>query len=287
MRWQGGRESENIEDRRSTPARAAIGGGIGTLVIIVLGLLFGFDPRGLLQRMPQGAPVQAGAGADPNRPVDPAEEERKKFVSVVLASTEDVWEKVFSEKGMTYQKPTLVLFSDRVESACGLADSAVGPFYCPLDKKVFLDLSFFEELSQKYRAPGEFAQAYVVAHEIGHHVQNLLGLSDQVQQLQQQARGKAEANKYSVMLELQADFLAGVWANHANRTRPMLEEGDVESALRAATAIGDDRLQKQAQGYVVPDSFTHGSSEQRVRWFVKGLRSGKVEEGDTFNAPDL
>jgi predicted metalloprotease len=287
MRWQGGRESENVEDRRGAPARAMIGGGIGTLVIIVLGLVFGFDPRALLQLVPQAPPAPAGANADPNRPIDPAQEERKKFVSVVLASTEDVWDQVFREMGQTYQKPTLVLFSDRVESACGLADSAVGPFYCPLDKKVFLDLSFFEELSQKYRAPGEFAQAYVVAHEIGHHVQNLLGVSDQVQQLQQRARGKAEANRYSVMLELQADFLAGVWANHANRTRSWLEEGDVESALRAATAIGDDRLQKQAQGYVVPDSFTHGSSEQRVKWFVKGLRSGRVEDGDTFNEPDL
>jgi predicted metalloprotease len=231
---------------------------------------------------PQAGPQQQQAG----RPANPAEEERKDFVSAVLAQTEDVWKDLFRRMNKEYQEPHLVLFPGRVESACGLASAAVGPFYCPGDQKVYLDLSFFQELKDRFRAPGDFAQAYVVAHEVGHHVQNLLGISDKVHS-QQSRLGKAEANELSVRLELQADFLAGVWAHHAEQSRQILEAGDVEGALRAATAIGDDRLQREAQGYVVPDSFTHGTSQQRVRWFRRGLETGDLSQGDTFSAESL
>jgi predicted metalloprotease len=285
MRWRDERRSENIEDRRGVPAGVAIGGGIGTLLLVLVATFLGADPRkmlNLLQNNQQAAPAQAGAPV----PGPPEEEERKDFVSVVLGETEDVWDDLFQKINKQYSKPTLVLFRDRVESACGNASAAVGPFYCPADQKVYLDLAFFQELRDKFQAPGDFAQAYVVAHEVGHHVQNLLGISDKVHALQSRG-GKVEANELSVRLELQADFLAGVWAHHAQRMKQILEVGDVETALRAATEIGDDRLQMEAQGYVVPDSFTHGTSKQRVRWFTKGLKTGDLREMDTFNAADL
>lgn len=262
-----------------------VGGGIGTLVILVLGLLLGADPAALMRQVQQAQGPQAPGGGE-DRPPTPAEEEAGKFVRVVLASTEDVWTPLFRQMGREYRKPKLVMFTSRVESACGLASSAMGPFYCPGDEKVYIDLSFFDELAQKFGAPGEFAQAYVIAHEIGHHVQKQLGATDKVHG----ARGRvseSEQNQLSVMLELQADFYAGVWANHADKMRNILEPGDVEAALTAASAIGDDRLQKQSQGYVVPDSFTHGSSAQRVRWFRKGLETGDVRQGDTFRAREL
>jgi predicted metalloprotease len=261
------------------------GGGIGGLVIIALVVwLAGGNPLQFLQmaaRQQQGAP--AGAGNIPN---DPRQEELKQFVSVVLADTEDVWTRVLAENGEKYVDPKLVLFSGRVDSACGFATAAVGPFYCPGDSKVYLDMSFFDQMDRELGADGDFAQAYVIAHEVGHHVQNLLGISDKVRQAQQGA-SEAEANELSVRLELQADFFAGVWAHHAQKMRNILEEGDLEEALRCAQAIGDDRLQKQSRGYVVPDSFTHGTSEQRARWFRKGFQTGAISQGDTFSARDL
>ncbi|MHC5543765.1 KPN_02809 family neutral zinc metallopeptidase, partial [Singulisphaera rosea] len=219
-------------------------------------------------------------------PVDPAQEERVSFVKVVLRDTEDVWDELFREAGRTYEKPKLVLFSESTQSGCGFASSAVGPFYCPADSKVYLDLGFFDELNRKFRAPGDFAQAYVVAHEVGHHVQNLLGRSAKFDAMRRRM-DEVEANALSVRMELQADFYAGVWAHHADKMKNILEDGDVESALRAATAIGDDTLQKRSQGHVVPDAFTHGTSEQRVRWFRKGLETGDVRQGDTFQADPL
>jgi predicted metalloprotease len=283
MRWREGRRSENVEDRRRVSAGGmAIGGGIGTLLLLLLAMFLGVNPQAFLQRQGAGNPGAPGA----QRPVNPAEEEAKEFVSVVLAETEDVWNTLFRQLGKQYREPKLVLFSGEVRSACGFANAAVGPFYCPADQTVYLDLSFFQELKQKFGAPGDFAQAYVIAHEIGHHVQQLMGISDQVHAMRDRV-SKAEYNQLSVRLELQADFLAGVWAHHAQKTRQILEHGDVEEAMRAATAIGDDRLQKQGQGYVVPDSFTHGTSEQRVRWFRRGLASGKIEDGDTFAADEL
>lgn len=285
MRWRGGRQSDNVEDRRGMRAAGGpvmIGGGLGTLAIVLLMLFLGVDPQALLGPdgpLQQGAPgVEAPAEQrDPNEP----EDETTQFVRTVLASTEDIWREQFAEMGRRYRDPILVLFSGEVSSACGLANAAVGPFYCPADQKVYLDLSFFRELQNRFGAPGDFAQAYVIAHEIGHHVQNQLGISEQV--ARQRGRvSEAEYNRLSVRLELQADFLAGAWAHHAQKEFNILEEGDIEEALRAASAIGDDRLQKQAQGYVVPDAFTHGTSAQRVRWFTRGFKSGKVSEGDTF-----
>ncbi len=290
MRWQDERRSDNLEDqRRAIPAGAAVGGGVGTLIIVLVAIFLGADPRqvlNLLQANQRAAgPARPGAGA-PARPFSPAEEERKDFVAAILGSTEDVWNDIFRRKGRQYQKPKLVLFSRHVESACGLASSAVGPFYCPGDEKVYLDLAFFDELQQRFHAPGDFAQAYVVAHEIGHHVQNLLGISEKVR-ARQQALGGVEAKRLSVRLELQADFFAGVWANHVQRTRKILDSGDIEDGLRAANAIGDDTLERETQGYVVPDSFTHGTSEQRMRWFRHGFDTGDVNQGDTFGATSL
>jgi uncharacterized protein len=280
MRWQGGRQSENVEDRRGMRGPVMVGGGLFTLVIVIIVMLLGGDPRALLQQIqPPGG--QAGP-LEPGAPIDPANDpdgDRKEFVATILADTENVWREQFMQLGQRYQEPKLVLFSGQTQSACGFADAAVGPFYCPADYKVYLDMGFFRELEQRFRASGDFAQAYVVAHEVGHHVQNLLGWSDQVHAAQQRV-SKVEGNQLSVRLELQADFLAGVWANHANRARHFLESGDVELALKAATAIGDDKLQKQSRGYVVPDSFTHGSSEQRVRWFSRGLTTGNFEEAE-------
>ena len=265
MRWQGGRESENVEDRRGSPATGVlVGGGIGTLVILLIGLFLGADPAALLQQL-QPQQGQQGPQADgEQRPLTPEEEEAGKFVKTVLAFTEDVWTEQFRQMGKEYRKPTLVMFTGAVDSGCGNAQAAMGPFYCPADQKVYIDLSFFDELARMSGTSGEFAQAYVIAHEIGHHVQNLLGTSDKVSG----ARGRVsevEQNQLSVMLELQADLYAGLWANHTNQMANILERGDIEKALAAAKAIGDDTLQRKAQGRVRPDSFTHGSSEQRVK----------------------
>jgi uncharacterized protein len=280
MRWQGDRQSENVEDRRGMRGPVMVGGGLGTIVLLLLVWLLGGDPIALLQQMNQGQPPIGQAGRlDPGGPAADGgvDDQKKAFVATVLADTEDVWDEQFRRIGRQYRHPKLVLFSDQTQSACGYAEAAVGPFYCPADDKVYLDMAFFRELEERFRAPGDFAQAYVIAHEVGHHVQNLFGWSDHVHAAQQRA-SKVEANKLSVRLELQADYLAGVWAYHANRTKKILEAGDVEAALHAATAIGDDKLQKQARGYVVPDSFTHGSSAQRVRWFRRGLQTGSLEE---------
>jgi predicted metalloprotease len=277
MRWTGRRESENVEDRRGMPVKGVAlgGGGLITVVIVIIAMLMGKDPTPLLQQMPQ-QPGGGGTGTEQAQPIDPAQEPLRKFTSVVLADTEDVWNDLFPKHFQrSYEQPKLVLFSQRVESACGMASAATGPFYCPGDHKAYLDLAFFGEMKEKFAAPGDFAMAYVIAHEIGHHVQNLLGQSDQVHA----ARGRvsdAEFNALSVRLELQADYLAGVWAHHAQRTKNILESGDVEEALNAANAIGDDTLQKRGQGYVVPDSFTHGTSAQRIRWFRRGLESGDI-----------
>ena len=256
-------------------------GGCGTIVVLLLALLFGADPRQLLEQLPS----TGGGGAPATRPTNPQEEELKKFVGVVLAETEDAWTGIFRQIGRTYRKPTLVLFTDRVESACGVAGSAVGPFYCPGDERLYIDLSFFHELRTKFGAEGDFAIAYVVAHEVGHHVQKLLGTMDQVNSARRRM-SEAQNNQLSVRLELQADFYAGVWANHA-RNQGIVEPGDIEEALGAASAVGDDRLQHQGQGYVVPDSFTHGSSEQRARWFRHGFETGDVRQGDTFSSGGL
>ena len=282
MRWRGERQSSNIEDRRGmSGGKIAVGGGLGTIVILIIAMLFGADPRQLLEQ----APTDPSSGVQSSRPVNPQEEELKQFVSVVLAKSEDVWHDVFRQNGREYREPTLVLFTDQVQSACGMAGAAVGPFYCPADEKVYIDLSFYQELRRRFNAPGDFAQAYVIAHEVGHHVQNLLGISDRVDA----ARGRvseAEANRLSVRLELQADFFAGVFARYV-QNQGVLEAGDIEEALRAASAIGDDKIQRQTRGYVVPDSFTHGTSEQRLRWFKKGYDTGDIRQGDTFNAPSL
>jgi predicted metalloprotease len=275
MRWQGDRQSENIEDRRGMGGPVMVGGGLGTVVLLLLVWLLGGDPMALLQQMNQGQPPgQAGPlmpGAQEEGPG--VDDKQREFVAVVLADTEDVWHEQFKRLGRQYRDPKLVLFSEATQSACGFAQSATGPFFCPEDDKVYLDTSFFRELEQRFHAPGDFAKAYVIAHEVGHHVQHMLGWSDQVHALQQRG-SKHDANRLSVRLELQADYLAGVWAYHANRTKHILESGDVETALKAATAIGDDRLQREARGVVVPDSFTHGTSAQRVKWFTRGLQSG-------------
>ncbi|HEY0319743.1 MAG TPA: neutral zinc metallopeptidase [Pyrinomonadaceae bacterium] len=283
MRWRGERESDNVEDVRGSRKGLAVGGGIGTVVILAIALLFGADPRAILEQLQGGG--NPAPGTQSSRPVNAEEEELKRFSSVVLASTEDVWTDIFRREGRAYTAPKLRLFTDRVSSACGQASAAVGPFYCPGDQKVYLDLDFFKELKNRFRAPGDFAQAYVIAHEVGHHIQKLLGTSDKVDAMRGRLSEK-EMNQLSVRLELQADFYAGVWAYYAQK-KGLLEVGDVEEALRAATAIGDDRLQQQSQGYVVPDSFTHGTSDQRVRWFRKGLEIGDYRQGDTFNTPNL
>jgi predicted metalloprotease len=277
MRWQTGRRSANVEDRRGmrvSPRMA--GGGLGAIVIIVLALLFGVDPRMLTQMMPTETSVPASGPAQPGQ-----RDEMSEFVSVVLADTEDTWNELFRRGGETYREPTLVLFSGAVESACGFAQAAVGPFYCPADQKVYIDLSFYQDLRSRFQAPGDFAQAYVIAHEVGHHVQNLMGIAQKVHETEQRV-SQEQANALSVRMELQADCLAGIWAHHANRTRQILEQGDVEEALNAASQIGDDRMQMRGRGYVSPDSFTHGSGEQRVRWFRTGLESGDLRQCDTF-----
>jgi len=281
MRWSSGRRSENVEDRRGIRAGPALGGGIGTLVLLLLALYFGVDPTPLLQQM-QTDSVAEQPGTAPDLQQDPLAD----FVAAVLATTEDTWRAEFAKSGKQYIDPSLVLFSDSVASACGYAEAAMGPFYCPSDQKVYIDLSFYRDLRERFNAPGDFAEAYVIAHEVGHHVQNLLGISDQVRQQQQHASA-AEANRWSVRLELQADCFAGLWANRADQMQQIIEAGDVDEALTAASAIGDDRLQRQAQGHVTPDSFTHGTSAQRVHWFNEGLRYGAIERCDTFGANDI
>ena len=282
MRWRGERQSTNIEDRRGVSVgRVAAGGGLGTLLLMVLALVFGVDPRQFMDQSPTSPPSQVQT----SRPQNAEEEELKQFVAVVLAKSEDVWTDVFRQNGRQYREPTLVLFTDQVRSACGIAGAAVGPFYCPGDEKVYIDLAFYEQLRREFQAPGDFAQAYVVAHEVGHHVQKLLGISDRVEAMQQRA-SEVEANQLSVRLELQADYFAGVFARHV-QNQGLLEAGDIEEALRAATAVGDDQIQRRTAGYVVPDSFTHGTSAQRLRWFKRGYETGDMRQGDTFNTREL
>jgi predicted metalloprotease len=258
------------------------GGGIGALVLALLVMFLGGDPSIVLDRGP-GGPAPSGGATAPQTAED---RELREFVGVVLADTEDVWNKLFQERGRSYEEPKLVLFSGRVQSACGLASAAVGPFYCPGDRDVYIDLDFYRELKNRFGADGDFAQAYVIAHEIGHHVQNQLGVMERVDAARQRA-SERQANQLQVRLELQADFYAGVWAHHAQRMKNILDRKDIEDALNAASAIGDDRIQEQTQGYVVPDAFTHGTSAQRTRWFLRGWESGDMREGDTFNATSL
>ncbi len=287
MRWRLGRRSGNVEDRRHVRMpgrRGAAGGGIGLLIIIVIAILLGADPSKLLNDMSSTDSVSTSSYDQPR--TSSADNELADFVSVVLADTEDTWNELFRGYNRQYQEPRLVLFSGAVESACGYAQSDMGPFYCPRDQKVYIDLSFYQDLKYKLGAPGDFAQAYVIAHEVGHHVQNLLGISEQVYNARQRL-SKSESNRLSVMQELQADCLAGVWASNADRARDILEDGDIEEGLNAASSIGDDRLQKQSKGYITPDSFTHGSSEQRVKWFKIGLRSGDLNSCNTFEAESL
>ena len=293
MKWEGNRESDNVEDRRDGGGGGSSGGflggrsiGIGTIVVALLGgWVFGINPLTILNLLSGAAPpAQVQQQAPAHRP--PADDRMAKFVSTVLADTEDVWKDVFAKGGATYQEPRLVLFRGATQTACGQGQSAMGPFYCPGDQKVYIDLGFYETLTKRLGAPGEFAQAYVVAHEVGHHVQNLLGISAKVDKMRGQV-SKADYNVLSVKLELQADCFAGVWAYHANRSRQILEGGDIESAMNAAAKIGDDALQRSSGGAVVPESFTHGTSAQRQRWFNTGITTGSVKSCDTFSARSL
>jgi len=285
MRWKSGRRSSNIEDRRGASAGPKLlGGGIGTIVLVLVAMYFGVDPTPLLQTM-QGNESASSSGTRPTAE-DLKNDPLADMVSVVVADTEDVWTEIFAAQGRRYQPPTLVMFTGATRSACGLGQAAMGPFYCPADQKAYIDLGFYDQMRTRFKAPGDFAQAYVVAHEIGHHVQNLLGISGQVHQMKQQM-GQAEGNELSVRLELQADCLAGVWAIRADKARNILEAGDVEEALNAASAIGDDTLQRQSRGTVVPESFTHGTSAQRQRWFRTGLGSGDPDVCDTFSVDSI
>jgi predicted metalloprotease len=285
MRWEGREESENVEDRRSRGVKTGIALGGGGLIVVIIAVLFGLDPQQVLNFLQQGAPDQGVP--QQQRPADPEEERLAKFTKVILHDTEVVWDDLFQKMGKHYRKPTLVLFSGQVESACGLADKAVGPFYCPGDAHVYIDLSFYRDMERKLNAPGEFARAYVIAHEVGHHVQHLLGYSQRVDQVRERYGPKhVESHHMSVRLELQADYFAGVWAYHGQKRFNFLEAGDVESALQAAFEIGDDRLQKKARGYVVPDAFTHGTSKQRMRWFQDGFTTGRVDRASAlFDLP--
>ena len=292
MRWQNKEESQNVDDRRGSTISTGGGIGIGAIILALLALLLGGNPLAVLQQasqQPQTTQTQSSSG--PYQPKTQEEAALSKVVKVTLKETEDVWNRLFREQlGQAYEEPTMVLFSGRTTSACGAAHSATGPFYCPGDEDLYSDLSFYNEMKNKFRAAGDFAMAYIVAHEVGHHVQHQLAITTKVEQ-QKRRSSKTEANQLSVRLELQADFLAGVWAHHAEKMnlqetgRGLLEEGDIEEALNSAASVGDDRIQKQARGYVVPDSFTHGTSDQRKRWFMKGLRSGQVADGDTFSIP--
>ncbi len=280
MLWKDRRGSSNVEDRRGRSAKVMVGGGIGTIILVLAIYLLGGDPTQVLNNMQLNdsqttAPYQGTA----------EENELAQFVSVVLAETEDVWTELFRKEGLTYKYPKLVLYSGSVQSACGFSGVATGPFYCPGDYKLYIDLSFFDELQKRFQAPGDFAMAYVIAHEVGHHVQTLLGINEKVMSLRSRLSEK-EFNKYLIRLELQADYLAGVWAHYVKR-KNLLQEGDIDEALNAASAVGDDRIQNSTQGYVVPESFTHGTSEQRKQWFYKGFRSGDLNGGDTFNAENL
>ncbi len=283
MRWSKQDKSRNVDDRRGKNVKTGVGIGLGTIVIFIIATLLGEDPGRLMEQLPAQQQTQQTQSS----PRSAAEDELADFVGAVLTYNEEVWDKLFQEQlGRTYQKPVLVLFTDKVQTACGLSGAATGPFYCPGDQKLYIDLSFYQELKNRFKAPGDFAMAYVVAHEVGHHVQFLLGITQEVHQKRNRI-AKAEYNRLSVCMELQADFLAGVWAHHAHQARNILEEGDIEEALRAAHAIGDDHIQMQSRGYVVPESFTHGTSEQRMRWFRKGLESGDLRLGDTFAAKSL
>lgn len=291
MKWEGNRESDNVEDRRGMGGGGGgfgLGGrsvGIGTIVIALVGSYFlGVSPTTIINILSGGGGPVAVQEAPAQRP--PADDRMAKFVSTVLADTEDTWTELFRAGGNNYVKPKLVLFSGSTRTACGIGQSATGPFYCPADQEIYIDLSFYRTMQERFRVSGEFAQAYVIAHEVGHHVQTLLGISGKVDSARRRA-SQAEGNALSVRLELQADCFAGVWAHHANRSRNILEQGDIESALKAASAIGDDNLQKQSQGHVVPDSFTHGSSAQRVRWFTKGIETGRINDCNTFDARQL
>lgn len=284
MKWEGRRESENVEDRRGGGGRLAVGGGLGLVVMVVLALLFGVDPRQILDQVGNqqiseqqpGQPYQESAG----------EAQTRRFAQVVLADTEDTWNEVFQQSGRQYEAPTLVLFSGAVQSACGAAQSAMGPFYCPSDRKVYIDLSFFDEMESKLQAGGDFAKAYVIAHEVGHHVQTLLGITSQVTAQRGAGGGEGETG-LSVRTELQADCFAGVWAKRTETQKQVLEAGDLDEAMNAASAVGDDRLQQGSRGRVVPESFTHGTAEQRSRWFRKGFQSGDLNQCDAFNASTL
>jgi hypothetical protein len=287
MRWEGSRRSENVEDRRGVHvSRRVAGGGIGTILLVLVAMYFGIDPSIILNQSPLQIPGSGPPTQSEPYSASPEENRLAEFVSVVLADTEDTWQTLFRSMGQTYQEPKLVLFSGSVESACGMASAAVGPFYCPMDQKVYIDLSFYGDLKNRFGAPGDFAQAYVIAHEVGHHVQNLLGIAEKVHSLRSRA-SESDSNRLSVMMELQADCLAGVWAHHADRARQILEAGDIEEALNAASMIGDDRMQRRGRGYVTPDSFTHGSSDQRVRWFKRGLEAGSMGQCNTFQADRL
>lgn len=285
MRWEHGRRSDNIEDRRGmrVGGKGMVGGGLGAIVLALVAMYFGVDPSVVLNQAGNLAPTQA---EQPQQTFSPEEEKLKEFMAVVLADTEDVWGALFKGSGQQYVQPKLVLFSGSVQSACGHAEAAMGPFYCPGDQKLYLDMRFFNDLAKRHDAPGDFAQAYVVAHEVGHHVQTLLGISEQVHAARSRA-GEAAGNALQVKMELQADCFAGVWAHHAHKQRQILEPGDAEEALAAAAGVGDDRLQQQARGYVVPESFTHGSSEQRMRWFNVGMQRGDPGLCDTFKAARL
>jgi predicted metalloprotease len=277
MQWRGRRGSTNVEDRRGTGGgKKLVGGGIGGIIIVIIVTLLGGNPADMLSSI-------TNPGSDTTVPYEQTAQEKElsEFVSVVLADTEGVWTELFKQEGLDYEEPTLVLYTQSVQSACGEAGSSVGPFYCPGDHKLYIDLSFYDELRQKFQAPGDFAMAYVIAHEVGHHVQTLLGTTEKIMPLRQKLN-ETEFNKYLVRFELQADYMAGVWAHHA-QGMGLLEEGDLEEALIAASAVGDDSIQKKGQGYVVPESFTHGTSAQRKQWFYKGFQSGSLEAGDTFN----
>lgn len=292
MRMDNEQESQNVEDRRGTRmpmSRGVAGGGIGMIIVLLLALFFGFDPSVLMGGGGGGLPIPGSQMTERSAPPAPGaaqNDEMRQFIAKVLGSTERTWNEIFQRNGREYAEPKLVLFSGQVQSACGFAQAASGPFYCGLDQKVYIDLSFYRELRERFKAPGDFAQAYVIAHEIGHHVQNQLGIMQKVQSLQQRS-GQEEANALSVRLELQADCFAGVWAHTAHRDRRILDEGDIEEGLNAAAQIGDDRIQMRTRGYVVPEGFTHGSAAQRQRWFRRGLESGDMRQCDTFSTRQL